>query len=174
LFCIVPNIALSLTCQMKKMPANNTIKTAALALAYLLCSLLTQAQNKNGKSLADEILKQDSVLFSAFNTRNMETFGSMFSADLEFFHDKGGLTDYTYTMNSLKNLSNSNSDLKRELIKETLEVYPVPGYGAIQTGQHIFTHTENGQTEKGIFKFVHIWKLTDGKWKITRVVSYNH
>jgi hypothetical protein len=156
------------------MPKKNSFKIATLALAYLLCSLLTQAQGNADKTLINEILKQDSVLFSAFNARNMEIFGSMFTSDLEFFHDKGGFTDYAYTMNALKNLSTSNSDLKRELVKETLEVYPIPGYGAIQTGQHIFIHTENGKEDKAIFKFLHIWKLTEGKWKISRVVSYNH
>lgn len=116
----------------------------------------------------------DSILFSAFNTRDIEKFKSLFATDLEFYHDKGGLTNYDYTINALKETAKRNDGLRRELVKGSLEVYPVPGYGAMQIGAHTFCHMEKGKQDCGTFKFVHIWQKKNNEWKITRVVSYDH
>lgn len=143
----------------------------------LLCLLEAAAQKQESlpsKDLYAEVSRQDSILFTAFNERNVEQFKKMFTADMEFFHDKGGLTSYDYTINFLKKLAEEKSDLKRELIKESLEVYPIPGYGAMEIGQHKFTHTENGKEETGIFKFVQVWQQTNNGWQVSRVISYGH
>lgn len=116
----------------------------------------------------------DSVMFDAFNTHNLVVLGSLFSSDVEFYHDKGGLSDYSSTMNSFKKVAEQAPDLKRELVPGTMEVYPVPGYGAIEMGEHSFTHMENGKQVVGVFKFTHIWQFKDGLWKVTRVVSVGH
>lgn len=116
----------------------------------------------------------DSVLFTAFNNRDVEVFKSLFTEDLEFFHDKGGLTNYDYTVNFMKDVAQNNNQLRRDLVEGSLEVYPIPGYGAIQVGTHRFCHLENGKQECGNFKFVHIWQKKNGQWKISRVVSYDH
>jgi hypothetical protein len=116
----------------------------------------------------------DSVVFNAFNTRDVEKLKTLFTRDLEFYHDKGGLTDYDYTMNFMKSVAVPGNDLRRELVKGSLEVYPIPGYGAMEIGAHTFCHTENGKQDCGTFKFVHIWQKKDGEWKIARVVSYGH
>jgi hypothetical protein len=127
------------------------------------------------RELYNEIAKLDSIVFNAFNTRDVAKFGSLFTKDLEFYHDKGGLTNYEYTMNFMKDVAgNKNNDLKRELVKGSLEVYPIPGYGAMEIGAHTFCHLENGKQDCGTFKFVHIWKKENGAWKISRVVSYDH
>jgi hypothetical protein len=125
-------------------------------------------------ALYTEIAHLDSVLFNAFNTRNIEQFKSLFTEDLEFYHDKGGLTNYDHTVNFLKDVSKPGNDLRRDLVKGSLEVYPIPGYGAMEIGTHTFCHTENGKQDCGTFKFVQIWQKKDGKWKISRVVSYGH
>jgi hypothetical protein len=145
-----------------------------LVLLMLFAGRLV-AQDKTGnESLYAQIEKMDRVLFDAFNNRDTVTFKKLFTSDLEFYHDKGGLTDYTYTIQSLKNIAAQNYDLKRELVKGSLEVYPIPGYGAMEIGAHTFCHPENGKQECGTFKFVHIWKQIGNEWKITRVVSYGH
>jgi hypothetical protein len=133
-----------------------------------------KAQNTKSDSLYSQIAHMDSVLFNAFNNRDMETFKSLFVTDLEFYHDKGGLTDYSYTINSFKNTIDQNNGLKRKLVKGSLEVYPINGYGAIQIGAHTFCHPENGKMDCGTFKFVHVWKKVNNEWKIARVISYDH
>ena len=126
------------------------------------------------QQLYKEIAKMDSIVFNAFNSRDIETFGSLFTKDLEFFHDKGGLTGYEYTMNFMKDVAKNNNGLRRDLVKGSLEVYPIPGYGAMEIGAHTFCHLENGKQDCGTFKFVQIWKKENGAWKISRVVSYDH
>ena len=102
------------------------------------------------------------------------TFKKMFSEDLEFYHDKGGLTDYRYTIESLKRTAAINNGLNRTLVPGSMEVYPIPQYGAMQLAAHTFCHQENGKQDCGTFKFLHVWRQTPNGWTITRVVSYGH
>ena len=125
-------------------------------------------------SLFQKILQLDNQVFDAFNRRDTIAFSSMFSKDLEFFHDKGGLTGYGETTGFLQSTIRNGSDLQRTLVPGTLEVYPIPGYGAIQNGTHEFCHTEQNRKDCGRFKFLHIWKQTGDQWQITRVISYDH
>jgi len=82
------------------------------------------------------------------------------------------LTGREYSINSLRSLAESGSDLTRELL--STEVYPVPDFGAIQTGEHRFCQTEGGEPDCGVFKFTHIWRLDEQGWKVARVMSYDH
>ena len=146
-------------------------------LVLLLSSMAGSAQGSQLKptdSLYMEIAKLDSIFFDAFNRRDIETFKNLFSEDLEFYHDKGGLTDLDYTINSMKEVAKRNEGLRRDLVKGSMEGYPIPGYGAMQMGAHTFCHTENGRLDCGTFKFAHVWKKTEKGWKITRVISYGH
>jgi len=159
-----------------KLIFKNKIAHIVIALVVVLGSANAQLKDDASAttSLYNEIKLQDSLLFTAFNTRDLETYKNYFSEDLEFFHDKGGLTGYDVTINFLKATAQQKSDLKRELVNGSLEVYPIPGYGAMEIGSHLFTHIENGKLEYGTFKFLHIWQKKDSQWKITRVVSYDH
>lgn len=154
----------------------NKIAHTVIALVVVLGSANAQLKEDVATTtgLYNEIKLQDSLLFAAFNTRDIETFKNYFSEDLEFFHDIGGLTGYDVTINFLKTTAQQKSDLKRELVKGSLEVFPIPGYGAMEIGSHQFCHTENGKDDCGTFKFVQIWQKKDDQWKITRVVSYGH
>jgi hypothetical protein len=143
----------------------------ASALSFLFNESVAQS---NQPDLYKTIFKLDSALFNAFNTCDIHTFQSMFSTDLEFYHDTGGLTDYNHTVNAIRTNCERKLGLVRTLIPGSLEVYPINGYGVIQIGSHQFCHPENGKQDCGTFKFVHIWKYADGQWKITRVVSYDH
>jgi hypothetical protein len=180
MFCIVPNITLSLASIGRKQMKRSFIilRFISALLIFLSAGNLIIGQGKNDSSLNSDLYKEiarmDSILFSAFNTRNIEQFKTLFTEDLEFYHDTGGLTNYEHTINFMRTIASSNSDLKRSLIKESLEVYPIPGYGAIETGAHTFCHWENGKQDCGTFKFVHIWQKKNGEWKISRVVSYAH
>ena len=139
---------------------------------------LANAQSKEDsmayRDLYKEISHMDSILFNAFNARDIDQFKSLFTEDLEFYHDKGGLTNYEHTIDFLKTTAKINNQLRRELVKGSLEVYPIPGSGAMEIGAHTFCHLENGKQDCGTFKFVHVWQKKNGEWKITRVVSYGH
>lgn len=125
-------------------------------------------------TLSAEIAAADSVLFGAFNTRDLETLRAMFTKDLEFYHDQSGLTGYADNIAAFEALFSRGDGLRRDLVPGSLEVYPVKGYGAIQVGEHTFCHEEGGAEDCGTFPFVMIWRKSGGAWKVSRVVSYGH
>lgn len=133
-----------------------------------------QAQDSRANGLTLEILHMDSLMFNAFNSRDVETVKNLFDKDLEFYHDISGLMNYDTNMAATEETFASGTDLHRELVPGSTEVYPIKNYGAMQMGEHTFRHTENGKPDCGTFKFVHIWKKTPEGWKITRVISYGH
>ena len=130
--------------------------------------------------LFSEIKQADKTMFDAFNACDIETMEDMFSRDLEFYHDLGGLGGSEKTINSTRNNCNDNLGLVRTLVAESLEVYPIKDFGAIQIGEHTFCHPaydKEGKKSKddcGTFDFTHIWKQTSNGWVVHRVVSYGH
>lgn len=137
------------------------------------CSVMAQ-DKKSEDTLYVQIAHMDSVVFNAFNNRDTSTFKKLFTEDLEFYHDKGGLTGYDQTISFMRSTAQNNNGLRRDLVPGSLEVYSIKDYGAIEIGSHTFCHHENGKPDCGTFKFVHIWKRFGNEWKITRVVSYDH
>ncbi len=121
-----------------------------------------------------EIATMDSIFFDAFNARNLEKIKSMFTDDLEFYHDVDGLSYYEENIESTKRLFKQNTGLRRELVKSSLEVYPINNYGAIEIGIHTFCHEEKGMEDCGTFRFFHVWRKENDVWKISRVFSYSH
>ena len=148
------------------------MRNLALAAVLLLVSLDASAQGRS--ALYDEIVAADKKLFDAFNARDIRVVRTMFDRDLEFYHDRGGLAGYEQTIRQLSQNFSRPTSPRRELMTDSLEVHPIRDYGAVQTGAHRFCHEENGKTECGVFKFVHVWQKKDNRWRITRVVSYDH
>jgi hypothetical protein len=99
---------------------------------------------------------------------------NFFTSDLEWYQDNGGLIGFEKVFENFNSIFNRDYDLKRSLIKESLEVHLIEGYGAIEIGMHQFKHIDNGKLEIGTFKFLMIWKNDNENWKISRVVSYDH
>lgn len=130
------------------------------------------------KDLYNTIVTLDKAVFEAYNNCAVESFKSYFSDDAEFYHDKGGVTLGAVNLaESMRNNLCSNPELKiyREVVQGTLNVYPMDNYGAILTGEHYFYEvTAAGKKRTGRAKFTHLWQYKDGKWKMTRVLSYDH
>lgn len=128
------------------------------------------------KALYEEILLQDSILFAAFNAHDSRKLMEHFTEDLEFYHDKSGLSDFTQTGKDFAQLfsQNETTGLRRELVSGSMEVYPIGEYGAVETCLHRFCHEENGKQDCGTFKNIMIWKRSSEGWKVTRVISYDH
>lgn len=156
------------------------ILLAGALLLLFSCSVGRNAgKNKYlpvSKALYDEIFWQDSILFSAFNAHDSRQLMKHFTEDLEFYHDKGGLSGFTETGENFAQLfaRNATTGLRRDLVPGSLEVYPVGDYGAIETCLHRFCHEENGKQDCGTFKNIMIWKKQPEGWKVTRVISYDH
>ena len=128
-------------------------------------------------NLYNEIVFADSCLFNAVNNCDTLTYNKYFTDDLEFYHDKGGLTvSLKSELKSFTDNCKTDLHLRRELVKSSLEVYPIKDYGAIEIGMHRFYHTNKEGIEKlnGTYKFIHVWQKKNGEWKISRVISYGH
>lgn len=126
------------------------------------------------QELYHEIAKMDSIMFAAFNARDMDKFKSLFAQDLEWYQDNDGLIPYETVFKNFSNTFKRPYQLTRELVPGSLEVHPIKNYGAIEIGVHRFRHIENVKEEVGTFKFLMIWQKKDGTWKISSVVSYDH
>lgn len=151
--------------------------TCSLLLAVALCAVPAQAgSEENADPLFETIAALDRDVFAAFNacsdTAQFEKHASFFAPDVEFYHDTGGVT---WTRDAM--LANTRQyvcgNFRRELVPGSLEVFPVKDFGAIARGAHRFCQFDNGQCD-GMADFTIVWRLRDGQWAITRVLSYAH
>ncbi len=144
--------------------------------AFVFCAAVSLAQSEQGLPPADELYKTvaglDTGLFDAANHCDLEKLGSMVTEDLEFYHDQTGLAvGRQVFVDAVKN--NLCGKVHRELVPGSLEVYPLKGYGAVEIGVHRFTHPGD-PSNLGEAKFIHVWQLKDGVWRVARVISFDH
>ena len=139
---------------------------------------LALAQEKKvaptSQELFNEIAAMDTVLFDAFNAKDMAKFKPLFDEDLEWYQDNGGKLSYETVFTNFDKMFQSENKPTRQLVKGSLEVHPIKNFGAIEIGIHQFRHIENGKEEIGTFKFMAIWKKENNQWKISRMISYDH
>ena len=157
-------------------------KTVRLFLFITFISVSISAQQVDQGKLSDSKMKRqqttnlykeiafvDSCLFAAFNNCDTMAYKKYFTDDLEFYHDRGGLTTSKKDLvTSIKN--NICGKVNRELLPGSIEVYPIPNYGAVQMGAHRFQNKQENSTSR-YSKFVHTWHRENGQWKLSRVIS---
>ncbi len=154
--------------------------TRILVWCFLIFSIVAksaaQADSKQPQQqlLLTEITRMDSLLFQAFNSKDMNSLKKYFTTDLEIYQDNTGVRNYEEAMDAFAGLFKQNYTLTRELVKGSMEVYAVKDFGAIQSGTHRFCHIENGKLDCGTFKFMHVWQKTAAGWKIKRLITYDH
>jgi hypothetical protein len=137
-----------------------------------------------GQALTDAIRKAEGDMFTLFfDGCNPDRLATMLVPDLEFYHDKSGVAatsaaqfvgDYAKTCEARKKPDAWRS--RREVVSESLHVDPVPGYGAIEAGSHLFYERQGDGPEKLVGKaaFTMLWKRDGDTWKLARVMSYGH
>ncbi len=153
-----------------------------LSLVLLLLSLPVLAQNDTA-AVETTIRQQNASFWEAYNRCDVAKMSQFFWPDIEFYHDKGGLTVGLATfVEQLRSgvCGKPNYRLRREAVPGTVNVYPLrkngTTYGAVISGDHYFYVNENGKPEyrDSMAKFFHVWLLKDGTWKMARAVSYEH
>ena len=128
------------------------------------------ANVKEDTTLYDAIVEMDCIYFTAYNTCDMKTQAELYDEDLEFYHDKGGLS--TSKQEILESLEkNICGKVTRELVEGSIEVYPIAGFGAVEIGMHKFHNKQEPNAISHPSKFFTIWKQVGESWKITRVIS---
>jgi hypothetical protein len=164
-----------------------------ILVSVLLCCLPAAFADDPPGTLFQTVQALDAQLFAAANHCDYARLTAMVDPNLEFYHDKGGLMlGRAAFLDAVR--KNTCGVMIRELVPQSLEVYPIAGYGAIELGVHRFHHPGHerefpaakqlGMTRfldpgadawpVGEAKFLHIWQQKDGVWKLTRVVSYGH
>ncbi|MGM9512960.1 nuclear transport factor 2 family protein [Roseateles sp. DB2] len=126
--------------------------------------------------LFDELARLDSLLFEAsFVSCDAAKANALFAEDVEFYHDKDGLSTGEQVRENTRRLTTAcpaRQGVVRTLIPGTLRVYPIQGYGAMQVGAHRFD--ERGAPTSTVAQFVSLWRQQDGQWRLARVVSFDH
>ncbi|WP_271766059.1 nuclear transport factor 2 family protein [Aquimarina algiphila] len=157
--------------------------TIWVVIVFITTQISTYAQSNQNhsdqKPLKEIILTLDGQFWKAYNTCDIENFKTFFIDDFEFYHDKGGLTSGLSKMMKLVETGlcgKENPRLRREVVENSVNVYPLNNYGAIISGEHVFYITEKGKQERliEIAKFTHVWQHKNQEWKMTRVLSYDH
>ena len=163
-----------------KKPFNSARTLLLVGVSILMCSAAhAQAvpaleEIKSQAELEMAITALDAALFDSYNRCDLQKFASFMAEDVEFYHDKGGVTlgREALTDSVKKNICGK---VTRELVPGSLQVYPMKGYGAVEIGTHRFHHPGHDDTEGvGEAQFIHLWQFKNGAWKITRVISYDH
>ncbi|MGB5376402.1 nuclear transport factor 2 family protein [Muriicola sp.] len=122
------------------------------------------------KEIYDLIVGKDKEYFDAYNACDIKKQESLYSEELEFFHDKGGLS--TSKKDILASIEkNICGKVTRTLVDGSIEVYPIKDYGAVEIGYHKFYNNQEPDAKSIPVKFIMVWKNEDDKWLITKVIS---
>ncbi|GAA4343847.1 nuclear transport factor 2 family protein [Flaviaesturariibacter amylovorans] len=112
----------------------------------------------------------DSTFFAAYNRCDIATQDSFYSDRIEFFHDQAGL-DTSKASLLAKTRKYICNKVRRELIPGSIEVSPIPGYGAVELGMHQFRNSAEPDAKPRPSRFMIVWKQEGDRWRITKVIS---
>ncbi|MGE7775857.1 nuclear transport factor 2 family protein [Chitinophaga sp. NPDC101104] len=153
-----------------------------ICICFGILLIFTRVSAQSDAVISGLILEKDSLFWKAYNSCDLAAMKTFFSSDLEFYHDKGGLTFGVDKM--VKSFGEGPCSPKgdyrllREAVPGSVKVYTLRQadtvYGAIIQGSHYFSIVKNGQTRRdGLAQFTHVW-MKKGGWKMTRVLSFDH
>ena len=135
-------------------------------------------------ALTEVIRTRDSELFDLFfEGCDPARFRAMLAPDVEMYHDKEGFVFRTadeFVAGYAKSCEGRKAPdawrSRRALVVDSLSVDPVPGFGAMEAGEHLFYERQGNGPEKlaGHARFAMVWKLDGGTWKLSRILSYGH
>lgn len=162
------------------------IVAAAAMTASAVASHAAQPAQLNGETeeqVGQTLERLDAKLFTAaFVECDMAVLQDLLADDLEFFHDRDGLS-FTSSDAFIAQVENGcgpdGTGMKRVLVPESLSLHMLGEYGAMQMGEHEFHEVLEKDSsiprEKGLF--IHIWQRNSESsegWQITRIISYDH
>lgn len=153
---------------------NKVLVAACLLAASTAAS--ADAKDPARAQLEAEITAADARLFGALNNRDIGPMKAGFSPRLEFYHDRGGLSDYAGNIAVFEQNFKAPGRLRREAMPETVEIFPAGPNHAMHIGQHRFCNKPSAMEPEGcsVYRFSMVWERDGGQWKLLRVLSYDH
>jgi len=126
-----------------------SIKSLLLCgIGILMVSGIAKAQVSQNSELFKTLKTNDSILFKiGFNKCEVEKSAALITEDLEFYHDKGGVTnskaEFVKVMKEGLCRKDNPQKTYRFLVDGSLEVFAMYNngelYGALQNGKHFFS-----------------------------------
>jgi len=137
-----------------------------------------------GAALTEAVRARDAELFDLVFLRcDPDRLRTMVTSDFEMYHDRDGVVARSadafvadYARSCRERQAPNAWRSRRELVAGSLNVHPVPGYGAIEDGVHVFYERQGDGPERlvGRARFTQVWALTPDGWRLARVLSYAH
>jgi hypothetical protein len=138
-------------------------------------------------ALRERVLALDAGFFNTFHARDAKGLSAHTSPQLEFFHDRTGLSDATETLRRFgENFATASARgmvVERRLLPGS-EVQPLGDWGAVHLGRHRFCNRPKdappAQAECSVYRFIHHWQAGTGSgadatpWRLARVLSLDH
>jgi Domain of unknown function (DUF4440) len=161
---------------------HSTLKFALAAIGSV--SSLHAAPPSDPDMLTASILAADTEFFDLyFNKCEPKKMATVVMPNVEFYHDKAGVIANDvkelvadYEKGCTEKLKPDAWRSRRQLESSSVQVYSVPGFGAIEEGYHRFFERQGDGPDKlvGRAKFAIVWKDDSGTWKPSRILSYAH
>lgn len=125
------------------------------------------------------VIEADRKFWEAYNACDVDEMATYWTEELEFYHDKGGLSSGRTELAQETRDGMCKPDgakLRREAIPGSVHFYELADYGGILVGEHVFYVNQPGHPEylDGQARFTHVWQLDGQKWRMHRVLSYDH
>ena len=155
-----------------------------IALALAAAAPADEVRLPEGEALTEAVRARDAEFFAlAFEGCDPERLQTMLTPDFEMYHDRDGVVAGNaaafvdeYRQSCTARQAPDAWRSRRELVAASLNVHPVPGYGAIEDGDHLFYERRGDGPERlaGRARFTQLWRLSPDGWRLARVFSYGH
>lgn len=143
-----------------------------------------RAQSPGDIDLPRELAAMDSLLFErCYNNCDLALLDRILADNVEMYHDQAGpMHSKEDFIAAVRNNICGREDVRplRKLVAGSLNHFPLFEngvlYGGVQQGVHEFYAREaSGRSyATSRARFIHLWLLEDGQWKLARVLSFDH
>ena len=128
---------------------------------------------------AVEVERAEDAFWAAYNACDRSLMADAFTEDAEFYHDITGLTrgrDAIVASLMSGPCGTAGQHLRRDVVEGTVQAFPLADRHIFRVGDHQFYVRQDGKAEhiSARARFADVWRREDGRWRIARVVSYDH
>lgn len=152
-----------------------------LLTAFALCTAYARAATPaNAAADLAAVSQADAAFWEAYNRCDFVSMGALLTPDVEFWHDKTGLTrtrEAVVQSLAAGPCGTPGMHLRREAVAGSVQLYPLADVGVLITGEHHFLVTRPPQPERvdGSARFSSVWtRGPDLHWRMHRIISFDH